>query len=65
MTIYYFNQFSLLSFAPTSCLFLYHFVVLPLGTLALLCVRLWDPGARLLAHITELLNDAPRCGVDK
>lgn len=59
LTIYYFNQFSLLSFAANLVLVPFiTFIVLPLGTLALLCGRLWDPGARLLAHMTELLNNA-------
>ncbi|WP_339319316.1 ComEC/Rec2 family competence protein [Paenibacillus sp. FSL R10-2734] len=58
LTIYYFNQFSLLSlvanlvFVPVIT-----FVVLPLGTLALLLGRLWGGGANVLAHITELLNN--------
>ncbi|ULO10252.1 ComEC/Rec2 family competence protein [Paenibacillus sp. 19GGS1-52] len=65
LTIYYFNQFSLLSFAANLVLVPFiTFIVLPLGTLALLCGRVWDPGARLLAHVTELLNNATFSAVE-
>lgn len=59
LTIYYFNQFSLLSFAA-NLLFVpfITFIVLPLGTLALLLGRLWGGAASMLAYITEMLNNA-------
>ncbi len=57
MTIYYFNQFSLLSFAANFVLVpLITFVVLPLGTGALLVGRLWDGAANILVKATEWLN---------
>lgn len=59
LTIYYFNQFSLLSFAANLVFVPFiTFVVLPLGTLALLLGRLWEDAAGMLAHITELFNNA-------
>ncbi|WP_338116032.1 ComEC/Rec2 family competence protein [Paenibacillus monticola] len=65
LTIYYFNQFSLLSFAANLVLVPFiTFIILPLGTLALLCGRLWDLGARLLAHVTEFLNNATFSAVE-
>lgn len=58
LTIYYFNQFSLLSFAANLVFVPFiTFIVLPLGTLVLLLGRLWEDAARILAHITEQLND--------
>ncbi|MBW4080204.1 ComEC/Rec2 family competence protein [Paenibacillus sp. S150] len=59
LTIYYFNQFSLLSFAA-NLLFVpfITFLVLPLGTLALLLGRFWNAAAGMTAHAAELLNDA-------
>lgn len=58
LTIYYFNQFSLLSFVANLVFVpLITFVVLPLGTLALLLGRLWEDAAYVLAHVTELLNN--------
>ncbi|MEC0166822.1 ComEC/Rec2 family competence protein [Paenibacillus graminis] len=59
LTIYYFNQFSLLSFAANLVLVPFvTFLVLPLGTLALLLGRLWEAAAGVLAHAAELMNDA-------
>lgn len=58
LTIYYFNQFSLLSFAANLVFVPFiTFVVLPLGTLALLLGRLWEDAAKVLAQVTELLNN--------
>jgi competence protein ComEC len=58
LTIYYFNQFSLLSFVANLIFVPFiTFVVLPLGTLALLLGRLWEDAAKVLAHVTELLNN--------
>lgn len=58
LTIYYFNQFSLLSFVANLVFVPFiTFVVLPLGTLALLLGRLWEDAAKVLAHVTELLNN--------
>ncbi|CQR57648.1 ComEC/Rec2 family competence protein [Paenibacillus riograndensis] len=59
LTVYYFNQFSLLSFAA-NLLFVpfITFLVLPLGTAALLLGRFWQAGAGVLAHAAELMNDA-------
>ncbi|MHA6530414.1 ComEC/Rec2 family competence protein [Paenibacillus sp. BAC0078] len=59
LTIYYFNQFSLLSFAANLVFVPFiTFLVLPLGTLALLLGRLWNAAAGVSAQITELLNNA-------
>jgi competence protein ComEC len=59
LTIYYFNQFSFLSFVANLVLVPFiTFVVLPLGTLALLLGRMWGDAARLLASFTEHLNNA-------
>ncbi|OMD99807.1 hypothetical protein BSK64_24870 [Paenibacillus odorifer] len=58
LTIYYFNQFSLLSLVANLVFVPFiTFIVLPLGTLALLLGRLWGAAAIFLAHITELLNN--------
>lgn len=58
LTIYYFNQFSLLSFAANLVLVpLITFMVLPLGTLALLLGRLWEGAACKTAWLAERLND--------
>lgn len=59
LTIYYFNQFSLLSFAANLIFVPFiTFIVLPLGTVALLLGRLWDDAASVLAQVTEQLNNA-------
>lgn len=58
LTIYYFNQFSLLSFVANLVFVPFiTFIVLPLGTLALLLGRLWGDAASVLASITEKLNN--------
>ncbi|MFC3745396.1 ComEC/Rec2 family competence protein [Paenibacillus sp. GCM10012306] len=58
LTIFYFNQFSLMSFVANLVLVpLITLVVLPLGALALMLGRLWGDAARLLATVTELLNN--------
>ncbi|WP_151735945.1 ComEC/Rec2 family competence protein [Paenibacillus tengchongensis] len=59
LTIYYFNQFSLLSFAANLVLVPFiTFLVLPLGTGALLLARLWPAAAHRAAQAAELLNNA-------
>ncbi|WNS43696.1 ComEC/Rec2 family competence protein [Paenibacillus sp. MMS20-IR301] len=59
LTIYYFNQFSLLSFAANLLLVPFiTFLVLPLGTLALLLGRFWAAGAKVTVQLAELLNNA-------
>ncbi|MEK3697697.1 ComEC/Rec2 family competence protein [Paenibacillus sp. FSL R10-2199] len=59
LTIYYFNQFSLLSFAANLLLVPFiTFLVLPLGTLALLLGRFWNTAALLTVQLAELLNNA-------
>ncbi|SET67428.1 ComEC/Rec2 family competence protein [Paenibacillus sp. NFR01] len=58
LTVYYFNQFSLFSFAANLVLVPFiTFLVLPLGTLALLLGRLWEGAARKTAWLAERLND--------
>ncbi|WP_379161050.1 ComEC/Rec2 family competence protein [Paenibacillus sp. sgz5001063] len=59
LTIYYFNQFSLLSFAANLVFVPFiTFLVLPLGTLALLLGGIWGAAAGVTAYVAELLNDA-------
>ena len=59
LTIYYFNQFSLFSFAANLIFVPFiTFIVLPLGTVALLLGRIWDGAASVLAQMTEQLNNA-------
>ncbi|NJJ40962.1 DNA internalization-related competence protein ComEC/Rec2 [Paenibacillus apii] len=59
LTIYYFNQFALLSFAANLVLVPFiTFAVLPTGTAALLLGRIWPAGAKALAHAVEWMNDA-------
>ncbi|WP_346834333.1 ComEC/Rec2 family competence protein [Paenibacillus polymyxa] len=58
MTVFYFNQFSLLSFAANFVLVpLITYIVLPLGTVAMGMAFLWGDGARILAWPAEQLND--------
>ncbi|MEK4514471.1 ComEC/Rec2 family competence protein [Paenibacillus sp. FSL H8-0122] len=58
LTIYYFNQFSLLSVAANLLLVPFiTFLVLPLGTLALLLGRAWNAAALLTAQLAEILNN--------
>jgi competence protein ComEC len=57
LTIYYFNQISLLSIAANLVLVPFiTFLILPLGTLALLLGQIWEAGAGMVAHFTGLLN---------
>lgn len=59
LTIYYFNQFSLLSLVANLIFVPFiTFIILPLGTVALVLGRLWDGAARVLAQMTEQLNNA-------
>ena len=58
LTIYYFNQFSLLSVAANLLLVPFiTFLVLPLGTLTLLLGRVWNAAALLTAQLAEILNN--------
>lgn len=58
MTVFYFNQFSLLSFAANFVLVpLITYIVLPIGTVAMGLSFLWGDGARILAWPAEQLND--------
>ncbi|GGH45391.1 hypothetical protein GCM10008014_07390 [Paenibacillus silvae] len=57
VTILYFNQFSLLSFAANLLLVsLISAVVLPLGTVAMILSFVWLPAAKILAWIAVQLN---------
>lgn len=59
LTIYYFNQFSLLSVAANLLLVPFiTFLVLPLGALALMLGRVWNAAALFMARLAELLNNA-------
>ncbi|WP_410514394.1 ComEC/Rec2 family competence protein [Paenibacillus sp. BR2-3] len=59
LTLYYFNQFSLLSFAANFILVPFiTFVILPLGTAVLLLGQLWEGAAKMLVSLTEGLNNA-------
>ncbi|WP_339311153.1 ComEC/Rec2 family competence protein [Paenibacillus sp. FSL M7-0896] len=65
LTIYYFNQFSLLSVAANLLLVPFiTFLVLPLGTLALLLGRIWNTAALLLAQLAEILNNITFAAVE-
>ncbi|UQZ32990.1 competence protein ComEC [Paenibacillus sp. PK3_47] len=65
LTVYYFNQFSLLSFAANLVLVPFiTFLVLPLGTLALLLGRFWNGAALAIAEVAELLNRATFAAVE-
>ncbi|KGE18223.1 ComEC/Rec2 family competence protein [Paenibacillus wynnii] len=58
LTIYYFNQFSLLSIAANFLLVpLITVVVLPLGVATLLLGRLWGGAANVLAVVAEWINN--------
>ncbi|WP_340025250.1 ComEC/Rec2 family competence protein [Paenibacillus sp. FSL K6-1096] len=66
LTIYYFNQFSLLSVAAN--LLLVPFItlmVLPLGTLALMLGRVWNAAALFIAQLAEQLNNATFAAVER
>lgn len=57
MTVFYFNQFSLLSFAANFLLVGFiSFLILPLGTLVLLLIYIWEPAVKPIAWITEWMN---------
>lgn len=59
LTIYYFNQFSLLSLVANMLLVpLIGMIALPLGTAALLLSALWLPLGEWLAYPVRLLNSA-------
>lgn len=65
LTIYYFNQFSLLSFAANLVLVPFiTFLVLPLGTLALVLGMFWTAAAGIAAQGTKLLNNATFAAVE-
>ncbi|MEK3759851.1 ComEC/Rec2 family competence protein [Paenibacillus sp. FSL P4-0338] len=65
LTIYYFNQFSLLSVAANLLLVPFiTFLVLPLGTLALLLGRVWNAAALLTAQLAEILNNITFAAVE-
>lgn len=58
MTVFYFNQFSLLSFIANFVLApLITYIVLPIGTVAMGLAFLWANGARVLAWPAEQLNN--------
>lgn len=58
LTIYYFNQFSLLSFAANFLLVpLITFLTLPLGTAALIFGWIWLPAGKVVAWAAEALNE--------
>ncbi|MDO3409138.1 ComEC/Rec2 family competence protein [Saccharibacillus sp. CPCC 101409] len=59
LTIYYFNQYSLLGLAANLLLVpLISFVSIPLGTVSLILSPLWDRGAEWAAYPVRLLNAA-------
>ncbi|WP_405116099.1 ComEC/Rec2 family competence protein [Paenibacillus sp. FSL K6-1217] len=65
LTIYYFNQFSLLSVAANLLLVPFiTFLVLPLGTVALLLGRVWNAAALLTAQLAEFLNNITFAAVE-
>jgi competence protein ComEC len=58
LTIYYFNQFHILSLAANLVLVPFiSFVVMPIGTAALLLSPLWRWGAKKLAELSAVGND--------
>ncbi|MDQ6423325.1 DNA internalization-related competence protein ComEC/Rec2 [Paenibacillus sp. LHD-117] len=58
LTIYYFNQFHLLSLLANFVLVPFiSFIVMPLGTAALLLSTVWYQGAEWLADVTAYSND--------
>ncbi|WP_310551990.1 DNA internalization-related competence protein ComEC/Rec2 [Paenibacillus glufosinatiresistens] len=65
LTICYFNQFALLSFAANLALVPFiSFVVLPAGTAALLLAPVWKAGASGLAYAVHGMNRATFAAVD-
>jgi len=66
LTIHYFNRFHLLSLPANAILVPFiSFVVMPLGTAALLVSFVWPDAGRLLARLTETANDATFSLVEK
>jgi len=58
LTVYYFNQFSLLSFAANFVLVPFiSFLTLPLGAASLLLGWIWLPAGRAAGWVTELTSD--------
>jgi competence protein ComEC len=58
LTIYYFNGFHLLSLAANFVLVPFiSFVIMPIGTIALLLSPVWMGGAKMLAGLSVTLND--------
>ena len=66
LTIHYFNRFHLLSLPANAVLVPFiSFIVMPLGTAALLVSFVWPDAGRLLARLTEAANDATFGMVEK
>ncbi|UVI32050.1 ComEC/Rec2 family competence protein [Paenibacillus spongiae] len=58
LTVYYFNQFHLLSLPANFALVPFiSFIVMPLGGASLLLAGIWHPAAALLAKGAEIAND--------
>lgn len=58
VTIYYFNQFHILSMAANFVLVPFiSFIVMPLGAVALLLAIPWEPGGKLFAYVSHYAND--------
>ena len=59
LTLHYFNRFHLLSLPANAILVPFiSFIVMPLGTAALLVSFVWPEAGRLIARMTETANDA-------
>ncbi|WP_160034625.1 ComEC/Rec2 family competence protein [Paenibacillus sp. An7] len=57
MTVFYFNQFSLLSFGANFLLVSFiSFLILPLGALVLLLVYIWEPAVKPIVWVVTWLN---------
>ena len=57
MTVFYFNQFSLLSFGANFLLVSFiSFLILPLGALVLLLVYIWEPAVKPIVWVVSWLN---------
>ena len=66
LTIFYFNRFHLLSLPANAVLVPFiSFVVMPLGSAAMLVSFVWPDAGRLLARMAELANDATFKVVEK
>ncbi|WP_424766733.1 DNA internalization-related competence protein ComEC/Rec2 [Paenibacillus sp. sgz302251] len=58
VTIFYFNQFHALSLLANFVLVPFiSFIVMPLGAAALVIAIPWEPGGKLLAHVSYYAND--------